>query len=294
MSNLYDSITEKIIQLIEESRTLPWQKPWNIAFPSNAVTGRRYRGINALILSAANFADQRWLTFRQAQELGGHVRKGEKATQITLWKFNDEKADDEKQKRIAPLVRAYSVFNVEQCEGLGLAPIDVKEISPEPLAAADDLLARYVSAPRVVHGADNACYIPARDRVEMPSAQTFVSGESYFGTFAHELIHSTGSADRLARKGVTEPIYFGSENYAHEELVAEIGSAFVCAEFGIDNTIESNAAYVDNWLDALKRDRSLIIRAAGQAQKASDWILGTGTVSFLKQSHDLSQGPDMS
>jgi len=274
VANVYETITNQIINLIEENRILPWQKPWNVAFPANAISGRPYRGINALILAATNFVDQRWLTFRQAQELGGHIRKGEKAIQITLWKFNDGSEEDDKQKRIAPLVRAYSVFNVEQCEGLGLPPIDAKEVSPEPLAAADGLVAGYVGAPRIVHGGGIACYIPAADRVEMPAAQTFVSGERYFGTLAHELIHSTGAANRLARPGVTEPIYFKSDSYAIEELVAELGAAFLCAECGIDNTFEQSAAYVDNWLNALKRDITLIVKAAGKGQKAADWILG--------------------
>lgn len=274
MANVYESITEKIINLIEEQQVLPWQKPSNVAFPANAVSGRRYRGLNALVLASTNFTDQRWLTFQQCRELRGHVLKGAKATQITLWKFNDVTEEDDKQKRIAPLVRAYSVFNVEQCDGLDLPQLELKAISPEPLAAADGLLAGYVGAPQVVHGGGIACYIPATDRVEMPVAQTFVSAERYFGTLAHELVHSTGAANRLARPGVTEPIYFKSNSYAIEELLAELGAAFLCAECGIDNTVEQSAAYVDNWLTALKRDKSLIIKAAGKAQKAADWVLG--------------------
>ncbi len=274
MASVYENITNQIVKLIEENRILPWQKPWSTTFPTNTVSGRPYRGINAVILAATKFADQRWLTFRQAQELGGHVRKGEKSTQVTLWKFQDDVDEDERQKKLAPLVRAYAVFNVGQCDGLELPPVIAKSIAAEPFASADDLLAGYVGGPRVVHGGDTACYIPSSDRVNMPSTESFCSSERYFGVLAHELVHSSGAAKRLARRGVMEPIHFGSESYAQEELVAEIGAAFLAAEFGIDNTVEASASYIDGWLNALKRDNGLIIRAAGQAQKAADWVLG--------------------
>ena len=272
--SIYDSITDQIIKLIEERKTLPWQKPWTFDAPANAVTGRPYRGINRIVLSMYDYPDHRWLTFLQAQELGGYVRKGEKSTQITLWKFNNESEEDDKQKRLAPLVRSYSVFNVGQCDGLNLPPVEHREMAQEPLASADSLLAGYVDGPRVIHGGDIACYIPSSDRVNMPPTQSFCSSERYFGVLAHELVHSSGSAKRLARKGVTEPIQFGSESYAQEELVAEIGAAFLAAEFGINSTVESSSSYIDGWLDALRRDKTMIVRGAGQAQLAADWVLG--------------------
>lgn len=273
MSSVYESVTNNLIKLIEENRALPWSKPWHVAMPANAVTGRTYRGINALLLSATTYEDHRWLTFRQAMDLGGNVRKGQKATQVVLWKFDDDRG--EKQgKGSAPLVRAYSVFNVEQCQGLKVSAVDTRPAAIATTDVAEDLICGYIDAPVIVHGGDRACYIPSFDRIEMPPIKAFVSSERYVATMAHELIHSSGAASRLARKGVTEPIYFGSECYALEELVAEIGASFLCAEIGISNTIEHSATYIDGWLNAIKRDKSLIIKAAGQAQRAADYILG--------------------
>ena len=274
MASIYESVTDKIIQLIEENRTLPWCKPWQVTPPASAVSGRPYRGINALILSSTSYKEHRWLTFRQALDLGGNVRKGEKATQVVLWKFDDESEQDGKQKRSAPLVRTYSVFNVGQCENLNLAPLAENHISVEPLLSAEQLLNGYLDCPHVAHGGGVACYIPSRDRIEMPAPSSFISSERYFAVLAHELVHSSGAANRLARTGVTDPIHFGSETYALEELVAEIGAAFLSAECGVASTVEHSAAYIDGWLDALRRDKTLIIQAAGKAQRATDWILG--------------------
>lgn len=274
VATIYQDVTDRILTLIEEQRTLPWRKPWQLTPPANAVSRRPYRGINALILSSSNFMDHRWLTFQQARELGGNVRKGEKATQVVLWQFDDESEEEGEAKRRAPLVRTYSVFNASQCENLKLAPLAEREITVEPTTASKQLLKSYVGGPRVTHGGDQACYVPSQDRVQMPPVCSFPSEAAYFATLAHELVHSTGAANRLNREGVTSPIYFGSASYAEEELVAEIGAAFLSAEYGIPNVVDYSAAYIDGWLHALRRDNSMIVKAAAKAQRAADLIVG--------------------
>ena len=281
MSSAYDAITNKIIEHIEKNGTLPWVKPWVVRQPINAISGKAYRGINAVVLGMSDYRDHRWLTFKQAQDLGGNVRRGEKATSVILWKFATEEEILE-GKSAAPLVRLYSVFNVEQCENLNLEEL------PESLDLVNvserigSLVSNYIDAPEIKYGGDRACYIPSADRIEMPNQVHFGTPEAFASVLAHELVHSTGSENRLQRVGVADPINFGSETYALEELIAEIGSAFVCSEIGIANNIDRTAAYVQGWLQALRNNKSMIVKAASQAQKAADYILGNPT-SRLEQ-----------
>ena len=269
----FAKITDRIISLIETEGCLPWAKPWRVNAPSNVVTGKPYRGINRLLLSVAGFTDPRFLTFKQALMLGGSVRKGEHGLPVVYWQFSDVEDETDSRKSKA-LCRAYTIFNVEQCEGLNLPVIETPIHSADAIQAAQILVDGYKDHPAIVHGGEVACYIPSRDRVMMPVREAFESGEAYFGVLAHECIHSTGHESRLQRPGVTDPISFGSENYALEELIAELGAAFLCAESGIENRIEQSAAYIAGWLEALRNDKSLVIKAAGGAQRASDWVRG--------------------
>ncbi|MDR3709673.1 MAG: zincin-like metallopeptidase domain-containing protein [Capsulimonadaceae bacterium] len=280
MENKYDEITNRILAELDKG-VVPWRKPWTSRTAVNAVSEKPYRGINSLLLGMAGYDDHRWLTFKQAHDLNGQVRRGEKGTAIVFWQFIEHEGDDDEQKRSIPLARAYTVFNVQQCERLvvsegGKLP-DLEPISASmdasALEAARNLLEGYPDAPKVLP-CSHAAYAPARDVVLMPSASAFNSKAGYTATLAHELVHSTGHNKRLNRPGVVGLIQFASQDYSFEELLGELGACFLCAEIGVANDIQNSASYIEGWRQRLSTDSRLIVRAASQAQKAADWVLG--------------------
>ena len=276
----YSIITDRIIKVLE-SGTVPWRKPWRgrNSMPCNAVSKRPYHGINLVLLSLSPFTDHRWLTLRQANQLGGHVRSGERASIAVFWKqmVVDEEAEGEK-KRSIPFLRYYNVFNAEQCDDLPL-PILMDDWHVElnqRIECAEQLIGTMPNPPRILEGGSAACYRPRDDLVRIPKIQDFESPESYYATMFHELGHSTGHESRLNRPGVTGKAEFGSCDYSREELVAELTSAFLCAEIGIDNsTLDQSAGYIHGWLAAFAGDVKAVVVAAGQAQRAADYIQGT-------------------
>jgi antirestriction protein ArdC len=265
----YQQITNRIIRAIETEGLLPWRKPWRAESPRN-IRGNNYRGINRLVLSIQPYADPRWVTFKQVSELGGKVRRGEHGTPVLFWTEVEDEDAPENKKRL--LARCYYVFNAEQTEGLQLAPLSGP--TDESLCSTVEALASTMCPCVEVHRKGTAaCYSPLEDVVVMPRAELFDSAEAFEQTLAHELIHATGHSTRLARKEVCDPIQFGSDPYAREELVAELGAAFLTADLGIHSDVEQSASYVAGWLKALKSDKSLVITAASCAQKAVDFIL---------------------
>jgi antirestriction protein ArdC len=226
-----------------------------------------------------SYSSPYWLTFKQAQELGGHVRKGEKSCPVVFWKWLDVERDGEKER--VPFLRYYSVFNAAQCEGIESHVPSVPGATREhsPIVAAQAIVDAMPKRPEIRLGLDRAFYSPGGDYVGMPDPGQFRSAEDWHSVIFHELTHATGHDSRLARKGVSatdgEWSAFGSTPYAKEELVAEMGAAFLCGHAGIvERTIDNSAAYVASWLSRLKNDPKLVITAAGQAQKAADFILG--------------------
>ncbi|MBV6459405.1 MAG: DNA primase TraC [Fimbriimonadaceae bacterium] len=225
------------------------------------------------------YLDHRWLTLRQANELGGRVRPGEHSSIAVFWKRLEVEKEDENEKlekRSIPLLRYYPVFNAEQCVGLNLPVLDDWH---EELKArnekAENVIQQMPNAPKIVEGGSLAAYFPPQDLVRVPKIQDFESPEAYYSTLFHELGHSTGHETRLNRPGVTGQVVFGSCDYSREELVAELTSAFVCAEVGIDNSNLQNAAsYIHGWLHALEGDSRAVIAASGQAQRAANYIQG--------------------
>jgi antirestriction protein ArdC len=273
-------ITERVISLLEKG-VVPWQKPWNGAelAPQNLVSRKLYRGVNVFLLHAMHYTSPFWLTFKQAQELGGHVRKGEKACPVVFWKWLDVERDGEKER--VPFLRYYSVFNAAQCEGIEAHIPSVPGATREhsPVAAAQAIVDAMPKRPEIRLGLDRAFYSPGGDYVGMPNPGQFRSAEDWHSVLFHELTHSSGAECRLNRKGVTgsdgQWSAFGSNPYAKEELVAEMGAAFLCGQAGIvERTIDNSAAYVASWLARLKDDAKLVVQAAAQAQKAADFILG--------------------
>ena len=270
--DVYQIVTDRIVRLLE-SGTVPWHQPWKGGnqWPQNFLSRRVYRGINAFLLNAAAYPSPFWLTFKQVQSLGARVKKGEHSFPVVFWKILKEEGDSE-GKRI-PFLRYYSVFNAAQCEGV---QVPVVQANPklQTIERCEEIVTRMPRRPAINHHSACASYSPLRDEIDMPKAEQFESGEGYYSTLFHELTHATGHLSRLNRKEVAEPSRFGSDPYAREELVAEMGSAFLCGHCEIDNkTIDLSASYIQNWLERLKEDRKLVVQAAAQAQKACDFIL---------------------
>lgn len=280
--DIYQTVSDRIIQLLEAG-TCPWKRSWSACsgMPRNLVSKKLYRGIKTFLLSASPYTSPYWVTYKQAQALGGNVKKGVKSTAVVFWKWIDKKdaeGVDTEEINITdkvPLLRYYNVFNIDQVEGMTAPP------SPETIAnpftlieMADQIIAGMPHRPDIRHGGNEACYGPVLDYVKLPEPKAFQSPEEYYATAYHELVHSTGHASRVGRKGILEFSYFGSHEYSKEELVAEMGAAFLCGVAGIENgTIENSAAYIAGWLKGLKNDKKLLVQAAAQGQKAADYIL---------------------
>ena len=286
MTDLYTTVTNRIVTALEQG-TAPWICPWQkdtSSVPRNLVTGKPYRGVNFIMLSieamAATHTDSRWLTFRQANQLGAHIRKGEHGVQIVFYKLHErgdhgsgsadtDPAGCQDTKRVIPLLKSYTVFNASQVDGLP-ERFQLLPTPPlwQPLDAAESLL--NASGAVIKHGGNRAFYRPVDDTIQLPPKEAFSMPSAYYGTALHELCHWTGHSSRLNRVlGSRHHI----EAYAYEELVAEIGAAFLCAHSGLEARLE-HASYVDHWLDALRSDKRLIFVAAGAAQKAADFVLG--------------------
>jgi antirestriction protein ArdC len=285
-TSLYDEITGKIIGELEAGR-VPWVQPWGtavakapLAMPRNAATGRHYSGINVLILWGAvidhGFPGQSWLTFRQALALGGNVRKGEHGTTVV---YADRFVPDDEKRRARengeeaqaiPFLKRFTVFNAAQCEGL---PEEVAVVAPPPppglIEPRVEALIRATGIDFRI-GGSRAFYVPALDYVQVPPPQAYFEPINWHRTALHELGHATGHPSRLGRDMTGG---FGTKKYAFEELVAEINAAFCCASLGIVPTVR-HADYIGSWLEVMREDNRAIIRAASQASKAADWLLG--------------------
>ena len=269
----YERITERIVGLLEQG-TVPWHKPWKVqtGLPRNLISKKPYRGINPFLLMATGYESPHWLTFRQAIQLGGTVKKGEKACPVVFWKQMEVTDTQSGEMEKIPLLRMYFVFNVAQCEGLKNIPVE--DESSFVATEAAEIVAKMPQQPAIKHGMTHAYYSPSQDMVGMPEPKRFDTQDAYHATLFHELVHATGHEKRLKRQSITERNGFGSDPYCKEELIAELGSAFLCGHAGIvERTIDGSAAYLNAWLTRLKEDETLIVYAAAQAQKAADFIL---------------------
>jgi antirestriction protein ArdC len=282
--DVYAIITERIIERLERG-TVPWRKPWaDGGVPRNLVSKKPYRGINYFLLSASKYVSPYWLTYKQAEELGGHVRKGEKSTLIVFWKVETRNDPDAQEGEISSrdgsrfILRYYRVFNLEQCEipAEKLAKLPkIETRDNEPIESCARIVNEMPMRPTLEHVGGKAFYSSLSDKVTLPPMSLFASPEEYYATTFHELSHSTGHKSRLNRESLTDSAPFGSATYSKEELVAEMGAAFLCAEAGISAPVIANqAAYVAGWLKKLRDDRRLVVFAAAQAQRAADYIMG--------------------
>jgi antirestriction protein ArdC len=273
----YQMITDQILEGLEkiangEESKPSWVRPWSlIGAPRNAMSNRPYRGLNSIILSfrmaAMNWDDGRFATYKAIQKAGGQVRKGEKGTLITLWKFLKDKNDPDKT---IPLLRTFTVFNVKaQADGIELKEVELPN-KDERDAELEGVFKSFGGT--VKHQGNRACYIPARDEIHMPQFEAFKSGDDYYSTLAHEYVHWTGHKDRLDRNLSNT---YDKKEYAFEELVAELGNAFICQELGIDGKFQDNhLAYVASWVKCLSDNNRAIFRASSLANAAVKSLLG--------------------
>ena len=283
--SVYELITERIMKQLEAG-TVPWHKPWasrgDAGIPRNLRTLKPYRGINIWILMSAGYSSPYFLTFKQAQELGGNVCKGEKGLPVVYYQFDEyakeNKETGETEKHGSVLVRYYTVFHVSQCENLQVTPVPPPDPHPDvpPIELCEQIIDAWTTKPTIKHGSDRASYHKTLDYISMPNRNAFESAEDYYGTLFHELSHSTGHPNRLNRSTLTDFEFFGDANYSKEELCAEMGALFLCGMTGIESkTLANSASYIAGWLKALRNDSKLVLVAAGQAQKATDLILGS-------------------
>lgn len=276
--NIYEMITGQILEIMAQG-IIPWKKPWSArGAHRNLISGKQYRGVNVLLLSCSGFRSPWWMSFKQAAEKGGKVRKGEKGRQIIFWKPLIVKKEQpttgkEEAKKIF-MLRYYTVFNLEQIDGID-APQEPEGIELQPIEEAQGIVDQMRNAPVITQAAGNkSCYYPSLDKVQMPFFQDFDEAEEFYSVLFHELGHSTGHASRLDRKEVQSCSRFGSEDYSKEELVAEMTAAFLCGEAGIlPATVKNSVAYLQSWSAKIKEDNKLIINAAAAGQRAADYIL---------------------
>lgn len=284
-TDIYTRITDKIITDLEQG-VRPWMKPWNAEHAAGRITkplrhnGQPYNGINILMLwtaaAAIGYSAPIWMTFRQAKELGGHVRKGEKGEQVvyanTITRTETDADSGEEIDQTIPFMKGYTVFNVEQIEGLPDHYYQTAGPVLDPvqrIARADAFFA--ATGADIRHGGNQAYYAIGADRIQMPLFETFRDAESYYATLAHETTHWTRHPGRLNREFGRKR--WGDAGYAQEELVAELGSAFLAADLDIElEPRPDHSSYIASWLEVLRNDKRAIFRAAAHAQRAADYL----------------------
>ncbi len=291
--NTYEIVTERIINLLEQD-VIPWRRPWNAAgAPRNLVSKKSYRGVNFFMLSATKYVSPFWLTLKQANELGGSVRKGEHGQIVVFWRIDEaancntepdpEELESNAKAQRRFVLRFYRVWNVEQCD-LPQALLDklpkIETYQHDSIEAAERIIANMPKPPEIVRQGSKAFYSVLTDRVTLPPRELFVNAEEEACTALHEISHAVGAPKRLNRESIAEAAPFGSPIYATEELIAEMSAAYLCAEAGISPAVVQNqAAYIQGWLTTLRNDKRLVVIAAAKAQRAADYILNRRSVT---------------
>ena len=273
--SVYGSVTNNIIAKLE-SGIAPWIKPWSVASNNsadiNAISKKEYNGVNRLILGMSGYSSPVWASFKQWQDLGGNVKKGEKGTQIVFYsqvtKSEIKANDPNPESSTYAMLKAYYVFNADQVEGVEFDKPEPVISTFNPVPALDERIAK--TGAQISHGGGRAFYRPSSDSITIPDRSSFLSESHYYATVLHELTHWSGAPHRLDR---TKGKRFADTAYAFEELVAEMGAAFLCADYGIQGELQ-HADYIGNWLTCLKNDNKAIFNAAALAQKAADYING--------------------
>ena len=288
--DLYQETTDKIIGLLETS-VLPWRRTWSqYGLARNFASGTIYKGINMVLMNNTTHSIPYFMSFKQIKQRGGMVKKGAKAEQVLCFKLTFKDADGKvltndqatqykkagKEVKVLRFLKYFSVFNIADVEGIEIEIPVVSLKENEQIEQCESLIQDMRNPPIFeTVDTDRAYYSPVLDQVNMPSIRQFDSSAAYYAILFHEIVHSTGHEKRLNRKGITELTNYGTAQYSKEELIAEMGAAFLCASVGIDYDVitENTAAYIQGWLKVLKADKHFIFQAAAQAQKAVNYIL---------------------
>lgn len=277
--DVYSIVTNKVIALLEKG-TVPWKQSWsNAGLPQNLLTKKAYRGINVWLLASLQYPVNSFLTAHQVREIGGGIIPGQQSHMVVFWKWKDSNKQDKDEdvenvhETDKPILRYYKVYNVAQCVGIPEYLLPTVKAPYKPLDECEKIYNNMINPPLVVYQAPKPYYNRILDVINMPISLSFKTVEDYYDTFFHELIHSTGHESRTNRLKRYQGNY-GKEEYAFEELVAELGAAFLNSFTGIaDSLLPANASYIQSWLERLQNDRKLIIMAAAHSQKACDYIL---------------------
>lgn len=297
-SDVYQKITDFVVKQIEKQEILPWQKTWTSTStferPMNYATKTYYKGTNVFLLSFMPFSRPYYVTYKQAQNLGGQVLKGSESTPVVYWNrlykhlptnkvMNEQSFKNHPERgnssawKVIPLLKYFNVFNIDQIEGIDYDLPEIKEVvlnENEKIEAAELTINSMPKKPVILNDPSRAFYRPSTDTVHVPKIEQFNSSDEYYGTLFHELVHSTGHESRLNRKAVSQiELNNSKSDYGKEELVAEFGAAFLNAIHGIETTHENSVAYLNGWLKAIKGDNTLLVNGSAQAQRAADFIL---------------------
>jgi antirestriction protein ArdC len=293
--DIHQAITARFVEQLKRG-TVPWQKPWLSA--QNVISRKPYRGINALLLGSADYQSPFWITFKQTLALGGHVKRGEKSTPVIYYKILEKRdeagnpilREDGRPDRV-PFVRWTNVFNLDQTEGIQVPSLTAGQSASQPLEKAAAIVENARLCP-IHHVAFAASYSPSEDVIRVPAPSAFRSPEDYHHTLYHEMVHASGHSSRLDREGLTQRTGFGSKQYSKEELIAELGAAFLSNEAGVLDSVrfENSAAYLASWSEKLENDPRMIVAAASHAQRSSDFIMGIGHRESLRECQISPEG----
>jgi antirestriction protein ArdC len=252
---------------------MPWKN--GSGMPQNLVSKKNYRGFNFIYLLSFGYEQPYFLSFKQAQDLGGHVKKGAKSIEVIFWKMRDHTNATGKEEKI-PMLRYYRVFHISDVEGIDLTRLPQLQSHDHdftPIEACENIMEAWKDKPVIETGKHHACYIPSRDVIQMPDPRTFFEDSEYFSVLFHEACHCTGHSKRLNRDLSG---HFADHSYGLEELIAEMGAAYLCGLCGIQTkTIDNSAAYIKGWLSKFKSDNKFLVMAASKAQHAVDYITQT-------------------
>jgi len=305
LRDVHQRITDFVLAKLEAGEII-WRKGWNsCGMPKNYFTGRHYQGWNMFLLNfitvERSYHTPFFITYKQAQAMGGTIRKGEKGYMAVWWSSIGKKktrtTEDDKeeeatvsQNSTCRIPRIHTVFNIDQTEGIDFPKSDaVCRTHTEKIDACEDVVNNMPDRPELRFGGDHAFYHPIEDFIQLPKPERFYSDEAYYSTLFHEMAHSTGHTKRLKRKELVESDGFGKEKYSKEELTAELTAAFLCGICGIEQaTIENTSAYIHSWLKALKNDKKLVLKAASQAHQAAEYILGIQSSTVLQNQNSLT------
>lgn len=275
--SLYQTITDRIVEYLKQG-VIPWRKSWsNLGPPMNAISKHPYSGINLWLLMGLNYESNLYLTYDQVQKVGGTVNRGEKGHLVTFWMLWDrgQKEGEQEASEKIPFLRYYKVFNIDQCSGI---PVSIRESHYSwdilPVAVCEGIVQSMPNRPEIRFDKPRPFYHRKEDYINMPPMKRFRHSDAYYSVLFHEMVHSTGHQSRLARRTVTNTSGFGSEPYSFEELIAELGSCYLCSHAGIgQNKLSNSAAYIQGWLKQLQNNYTYIVLASSQAQRAVNYIL---------------------